>query len=140
MLTMTNVAAVIGTVIAVAYPVWYLLYGKKTHHFLHGYLLLKGFEIYTMRAEEYDYCIKLAAECFSENNPGIVALGITGEEWDKFARRDVTKEKCVDSGLSLVCKRISDGKIASFIFNKKYDVSKIIPGYKEFLKNNKAWT
>ncbi len=134
---LTNVGTAIGTM-ALSYPIWYLLFKKKVT-FPPSIAAPEGYVIETMKREDYDTCVKLAAKCFSENNPGVVHLGITAEEWTALTVNDTQIENCVDTNLSLVCKRKADNKIGAFLFCKRQDISHTIPNYKDLFKKQKAF-
>ena len=84
------------------------------------------FTISPMRPDEYDTCIDIAAEAFTTNNPMVMHLGLTLDEFKPLARQMCPRKRTVDTGLSIAA-RDSDGKLLAFLFLQTLDLRKKEP-------------
>ena len=53
------------------------------------------FTISPMRPDEYDACIDIAAEAFTTNNPMVMHLGVTLDEYKPLARQMCPQKRTV---------------------------------------------
>mmetsp|Transcript_14264 Transcript_14264/g.28924 ORF Transcript_14264/g.28924 Transcript_14264/m.28924 type:complete len:246 (-) Transcript_14264:103-840(-) len=84
------------------------------------------FTISPVLPDEYEACIEIAAAAFTTNNPMVMHLGFSTEEFKPMARLMVPKDKTVDTGLSIGA-RSADGKLLAFLFLQKFDIKKKDP-------------
>ena len=81
-----------------------------------------GFVLESMKIEDYDDCIELAATCFCNNNPLCVALGMSETDFRRTALKTIRKKATIESELSLLIRQKESRKIVAFMFNEKMDL------------------
>jgi len=119
-----NLEVILGTIVILVGVVWFQRMRAASH--VIGTLDLSAdedIEISTMREDEFERALDIAANAFCTNNPVVSHLGLKVEEFKKFTRSEHSVECNVKSGLSLVARLKGQNKPMAFLFMSDFDLT-----------------
>ena len=93
-------------------------------------------EVSSMKENEFEIALDIAANAFVKNNPVVSHLGLSVEVFKKFTRSEHSIDCNVKSGLSLVARVKGDKKPMAFLFMSDFDLSARTQEMDEFIESN----